>query len=240
MSNHRKTTPPWVPSVWITKVVGVNAWVTAQGVIAYIRFCSLREEEKDLEVKRCHHRLVSFRRQRSNPVILEAWSGPVCPVEEVIQTFGPFSKKPFPEIYRTVTLHPVQIGRALDTIPQQAPRSRQFVNRERKPVVKSRIVRVTLGGDSCLPREMKGWSVEAIHLVGIERKATEGTWDCGKRNLTLCVKGYVEPLVYGDMELEYLYHIRARHIYLGTKDPTLTGQALFLVRFRKGSNNGNV
>lgn len=235
MSNHRKTTPPWVPSVWITKVVGVDAWVTAEGVIAYIRHCSLREEEKDLEVKRCFHQLVSFRRQRSNPVILEAWGGPVQPVEEVIKTFGPFSKKPFPEIYRTVSLHPIQLGQVLGTIPQQTPRKRRFISRERKPIVKSRIVRVELGRDSRLPREMEGWAVEAIHLVGIERKATVGIWDCGKLKMPTCAKGYVEPIVYGDLALEYIYHHRARHIYLDVKDPNQKGQALFLVRFKKGA-----
>lgn len=240
MSNYLRTTAPWIPTTWINKGVGTDAWLTEEGVIAYVRSARMREEEKDLEVTYCHHQLVSFRRKRSNPIVLEAWGGHVEPVDKVITTLGPFSKKPFPVIIKPVELTPTQLGQVLGELPQQAPRKREFITRDRRPKIKSRIVRVPLGGDSCLPREMKGWSVEAIHLVGIERKATEGTWDCGKRNLTLCVKGYVEPLVYGDMELEYLYHIRARHIYLGTKDPTLTGQALFLVRFRKGSNNGNV
>lgn len=233
MSNHRKTTPPWVPSVWFRKVVGLDAWVTEEGVIAYIRSVRVREEQKDEAVAYCYHQLCSFRRQRSNPIVLEAWGGPVRPVEEVIKAMGPFSKKPFPKILRTVALHPNQIGQMLETIPQQTPRKREFVSRERKPVVKSRIVRVTLGGDSRLPRQMEGWVVEAIHLIGIERKSTEGIYDYGKRKLPRCTKGYAENLVYGDLELEYLYHIRARHIYLNVKDPNQQGHALLLVRFRK-------
>lgn len=228
-------------SNYMIKVVGVNAWVTAQGVIAYIRHANIRRDEQDDEVTWCRHKLVSFRRQRSNPIILEAWSGPVRPVEEVIETFGPFSKKPFPEIYRTVSLHPVQLGRVIETIPQQPPRRRGFVCRDRKPVVKSRIVRVELGRDSRMPRQMNGWTVEAVHLVGIERKATEGVWDCGKLKMPSCAKGYPEPIVYGDLELEYLRHMRTNHIYLDVKDPNQKGQALFLVRFRKGElSHGNV
>jgi hypothetical protein len=238
MSSYLRKTAPWVPSTWITKVVGLNAWVTEEGVIAYIRSVRVREEDKDELVDYCYHQLCLFRRQRSNPIVLEAWGGKVRPVEEAIQTLGPFSKKPFPKILRTVTLHPIQIGQMLGTIPQQTPRKRQFVNRERKPVVKSRIVRVKLGGDSRLPRQMEGWAVEAIHLVGYERKATEGILDCGKVKMPSCHKGYVEPLTYGDLELEYLYHVRARHIYLDVKDPNVKGEALFLVRFRKEPDDG--
>lgn len=238
MSSYLRTTAPWIPSTWITKVVGLNAWVTEEGVIAYIRSVRVREEHKDQPVDYCYHQLCSFRRLRSNPIVLEAWGGTIRPVEEVIQTFGPFSKKPFPKILRTVTLHPIQIGQMLGTIPQQTPRKPQHVNRTRKPVVKSRIVRVELGRDSRLPRQMEGWAVEAVHLVGIERKATEGIWDSGKLRMPSCANGYPEPIVYGDLELEYLYHHRARHIYLDVKDPNQKGQALFLVRFRKEQSDG--
>lgn len=240
MSSYLRRTAPWIPSTWITKVVGLDAWVTEEGVIAYIRSVRVREEQQDEPVVYCYHQLCSFRRQRSNPIVLEAWGGPVRPVEEVIQSFGPFSKKPFPKILRTVTLHPIQIGQMLGTIPQQTPRKRQFVNRERKPVVKSRTVRVELGRDASLPRQMEGWAVEAIHLVGIEYKASEGIWDCGKVKMPDCTKGYVEPVIYGELQLEYLYHNRARHIYLDVKEPCQKGHALFLVRFRKEPTNGNV
>jgi hypothetical protein len=82
---------------------------------------------------------------------------------------------------------------------------------------------------------MAGWTVEAVHLVGIERKVTEGIWDWGKLKMPSCAKGHPEPIVYGDLELEYLRHMRTNHIYLDVKDPNQKGQALFLVRFRKES-----
>lgn len=238
MSNYLRRQAPWIPSTWINKVVGVDAFQTEEGVIAYVRSSRVREEHKDEPVTYCYHQLVSFVRKRSFPIVIHAWGGPVRPAEEVLQTMGPFDKKPFPKIIKPVTLTEEQINKVLGEIPQQHPRKREFVTRERRPVVKSRIVRVELGRDSRLPREMEGWAVEAIHLVGYERKATEGIWDNGKIRMPSCANGYAEPLVYGELELEYLYHVRARHIYLDVKDPTQKGQALFLVRFRKESDDG--
>lgn len=229
---------PWIPSKYIRKIVGVDAFLTKEGIFAYIRSVNIREELKDEEVTYCHHQIVGFRRKRSYPIDINRWSGPVRPTEEVLKTFGPFNDKPFPEIIKRIELTEDQINKATGEVPQQTYRNVtgwDGVQVPKRPKIKSRIVRVELGRDSRMPRQMGGWDVEAIHLVGIERKATEGIWDSGKLKMPSCAKGYVEPITYGDLELEYLYHTRARHIYLDVKDPNQKGQALFLVRFRKQS-----